>query len=50
MSEEKREWDYCPTCSGELDTGFECLKCGLDWRQWAMAFENIIEAEVDHDS
>lgn len=25
-------WDYCPSCAGELDTGFECLKCGEDWR------------------
>lgn len=42
---EKRQWDYCPTCGGELDTGFECLSCNLDWRQWAMAFENIVEVD-----
>lgn len=28
-------WDYCPSCAGELDTGFECLKCKRDWREWA---------------
>jgi hypothetical protein len=22
--------DRCPVCSGELDTGFECLDCGFD--------------------
>ena len=30
-----REFEYCPTCGGELDTGWECTKCGLDWRLWA---------------
>jgi len=29
MSE--REWNYCPTCSGSLDTGWECNECGRDW-------------------
>lgn len=41
------QWDYCPTCGGELDTGFECLDCGLDWRQWATAFENVTETGAD---
>lgn len=31
----KRHWDHCPTCGGELDTGWECLLCGLDWAPWA---------------
>jgi hypothetical protein len=26
------EWNYCPACAGELDTGFECIACGRDWR------------------
>lgn len=27
--------DYCPECSGELDTGFECNECGFDARELA---------------
>lgn len=23
-------FDRCPECGGELDTGFECNKCGYD--------------------
>ena len=30
-----RRWDYCPTCGRELDTGWECNGCGLDWQAWA---------------
>lgn len=33
---EKREFEYCPTCGGDLDTGWECTKCGLDWRDWVL--------------
>lgn len=32
----KREFEYCPTCGGDLDTGWECNKCGLDWRDWVL--------------
>ena len=28
-------FEYCPTCSGSLDTGWECNDCGRDWRPWA---------------
>lgn len=31
------EFEYCPSCSGELDTGYECTKCGRDWQPWAQA-------------
>lgn len=47
---EKRQWDYCPSCGNELDTGFECLSCNLDWQPWAMAFEGVVELEAEHDS
>lgn len=30
-----RRWDHCPTCGRELDTGWECNGCGLDWEGWA---------------
>jgi len=33
---QRREFEYCPTCSGELDTGWECNQCGLDWRDWVL--------------
>lgn len=32
----KREFEYCPTCGGDLDTGWECARCGLDWRDWVL--------------
>ena len=25
-------WAFCPNCGGSLDTGWECVKCGADWR------------------
>lgn len=40
VEELKMYFDYCPSCMGELDTGFECLKCGRDWRPWAMSQES----------
>lgn len=40
-----REWEYCPTCGGELDTGFECLRCELDWRPWAILCKHAIRAD-----
>lgn len=38
-------WNYCPACAGELDTGFECLQCGRDWRPWATLYLNMNEIE-----
>lgn len=29
--------DVCPKCLGELDTGWECTKCGYDAQADAMA-------------
>lgn len=26
------DWEFCPRCGGSLDTGWECVKCGADWR------------------
>ena len=26
------DWAFCPRCGGSLDTGWECVKCGADWR------------------
>ena len=47
MSDDNKrmEWDYCPSCAGELDTGFECNKCGRDWQPWAMAFVGVEDVE-----
>ncbi len=28
------DWSYCPACGGEIDTGYECNKCGRDWYEW----------------
>lgn len=27
----RMDFDYCPACGGQLDTGWECAKCGKDW-------------------
>lgn len=35
-------WEYCPSCGGVLDTGWECLSCKADWRGFA-AFHPGIE-------
>lgn len=36
MSENTKsgDWSYCPACGGEIDTGYECGKCGRDWLEW----------------
>lgn len=28
-------FEYCASCGGELDTGWECNSCQRDWRPWA---------------
>ena len=40
-SEMERTFEYCPTCSGDLDTGWECNKCGLDWIEYAYPDDTI---------
>lgn len=44
---EKQEmtFEYCPSCAGELDTGFECNKCGRDWRPWATVYFDVTDTE-----
>ena len=27
----EHEFEYCPACSDDLDTGWECNGCGIDW-------------------
>lgn len=39
------DFEYCPACAGELDTGYECLRCGRDWRPWATPYLNVTESE-----
>ena len=34
MDKEMR-FEYCPSCGGGLDTGWECKRCGRDWMPWA---------------
>lgn len=48
-SERCVEFEYCPTCGGELDTGWECKKCGRDWREYVMAdeFQRRMDAVVE---
>lgn len=30
------EWNHCPACGHDLDTGYECNYCGLDWLAFAV--------------
>lgn len=42
------DFEYCPACANELDTGYECLACDRDWRPWAMVF--VVDPEArSHD-
>lgn len=34
MTRKSDDWSYCPACGGEIDTGYECNKCGRDWLEW----------------
>jgi len=41
-----RKFEYCATCGGDLDTGWECNKCGLDWQyhaypRWARLVDSV---------
>jgi hypothetical protein len=29
------DWQFCPYCGDELDTGWECNGCGQDWIELA---------------
>jgi tRNA(Ile2) C34 agmatinyltransferase TiaS len=37
--------DICPECGGELDTGWECLRCGYDAQRDAQLSVVQIEPE-----
>lgn len=37
-------WEYCPSCGGVLDTGWECLSCKADWRGFAALHPGIEQA------
>ena len=30
-----KEWQFCPYCASELDTGWECVRCDTDWLPYA---------------
>lgn len=47
MGVENDCFEYCPLCSGDLDTGWECIKCGKDWM--AMAMQHSASAVVPMD-
>ena len=32
---QEMRFEYCPSCGGCLDTGWECNDCQRDWREWA---------------
>ena len=49
VPEKKREtdWDYCPSCGGDLDTGYECTKCGRDWQSYVHDAALRIETDTE---
>lgn len=40
-------FEYCPSCAGELDTGYECTKCGRDWQSYVHDAALRIETEAE---
>jgi hypothetical protein len=34
-SKKPMTFEYCASCGGDLDTGWECNRCQRDWRPWA---------------
>lgn len=42
----KREFEHCPTCGGDLDIGWECTKCGRDWKDWVLMPPIILPYEA----
>lgn len=47
MSQNKQTmyFEYCPSCRGDLDTGWECNNCGRDWLPWAYPrWRRIVDA------
>lgn len=49
MSDEQQAmvFEYCPSCGGELDTGYECTKCGRDWQSYVHDAALRIETETE---
>lgn len=41
------EWEYCPSCAGQLDTGYECAKCGRDWQSYVHDATLRIDTETE---
>ena len=33
------EWQFCPFCGDDLDTGWECNGCGQDWMEYAFPWQ-----------
>lgn len=45
--EQSMDFEYCPSCGGDLDTGYECTKCGRDWQSYVHDAALRIETEVE---
>jgi len=48
MKDDKQNMKFyhCPGCGGDLDTGWECNQCGLDWRAWAYPWWERIRDKI----
>lgn len=47
QTEKDTDFEYCPSCGSDLDTGYECTKCGRDWRSYVHDVALRIETEVE---
>lgn len=39
-------FEYCPSCGGDLDTGWECNVCGRDWLPWAYPWWDRVSDKI----
>lgn len=46
-TEKTMNFEYCPSCGSDLDTGYECTKCGRDWQSYVHDAALRIETEVE---
>jgi hypothetical protein len=57
LPKQKVASDICPACGGDLDTGWECTRCGYDAinergqrevRRYTGIDARIVQHEIDH--
>jgi len=41
-----KDWSCCPSCGQDLDTGWECEYCELDWLPYAYPWHRRIKDRI----